>query len=57
MFVLHYRICIHAGVIYHLAKEYGKAKEHYERALEIDPTLNDTNQNLMKLKLKTTLKK
>ena len=37
------------GVIYHLAKEYSFAKQYYEKALQLDPGLSDTKQNLLKL--------
>ncbi len=38
-----------AGVIYHLQKDYFLAKHHYQRSLDLDPTMHTARDNLNKL--------
>ncbi len=43
------KVYIRAGVIYHMRKDYFLAKQHYRRALELDPAMTTAADNLKKL--------
>ena len=42
---------VHAGVIYHLKKQYDMAEEHYHYALSLEPSLMTAKDNLHKLQM------